>query len=186
MTSDQIAEIAYAAGFRDKGLSTSIAVALAESHGNPDAVGALGELGLWQIYPKAHPDWATQNLRDPAVNARAAFAISNSGANWRPWTTYLMGTYLLYLPQAEVSAQRVEKKGGIGATAAQALTHDPLIGSTNPLTSIQDAINFFKVGRNWGRLGMILIGGVIILIAVNTLTKPYTEPIVKTAVKLAK
>ena len=49
-----------------------------ESHGNPNAIGAAGELGLLQIHPRWHPD-ATL---DPEGNLRAAFRISGGGTNW--------------------------------------------------------------------------------------------------------
>jgi hypothetical protein len=190
---DEYGRRAYAAGFRGKGLSTAISVGYAETRGNPDQVGRKGELGPWQIYPKAHPDWAAGNLRDYDYNARAAFSISAGGTNWRPWSTWPAAS-MLWLPQAEVAAQRVEHLGGIGALPAEAGTHVPGLGSgaenlgqnLNPFSSITDAIKFLSIGRNWGRIGQILIGGVIVLIAVNTLTKPYTEPARKFASSTAK
>src|SRR6266536_5072796 len=122
----QVAQYAANAGFSGKGLSTAVAVAYAESGGNPNATGPVGEKGLWQVFPRAHPDWENGgNLYDPQYNARAAYAISSSGANWRPWTTWVTGAYLLYLPQAELAAQRVKPESGIGASAAQLGTHLP-------------------------------------------------------------
>ena len=55
-----------------------MAVALAESSGNPAAVGDMnipnvaaagGSVGLWQINKAAHPEFAGQDLTDPQINA---------------------------------------------------------------------------------------------------------------------
>ena len=72
---------------------------MAESGGNPDAVGDValgGSIGLWQIYTVAHPEYDAQRLTDPPYNAQAAYAISSSGTNWTPWSTYNSGAYEKY------------------------------------------------------------------------------------------
>jgi len=73
------------------------AIALAESGGNPNAVNTANsngttDRGLWQIN-SVH---GAQSTFDLAANTRAAIAISNNGANWRPWTTYNTGAYRKY------------------------------------------------------------------------------------------
>jgi len=153
----------------------------------------VGEKGLWQIYPRAHPDWDSGgNLYDPAYNARAAFGISNGGTNWNPWTTYKLGLYLMWLPQAEVAAQRVEHLGGVGAIPAELGTNVPGLGSgseqlgqtgLSALTSIPETINrigaWLSEPANILRAVEVVLGGVLILIAISVLSRPVTEPIVK-------
>lgn len=94
------------------------AVALAESSGQINNLGhnpnpPSDDLGLWQINDLSHPDWAgtrdigsgvksTSGKRyrltsEPDYNAAAAFAISNHGTSWTPWSTYTSGAYKKYL-----------------------------------------------------------------------------------------
>jgi hypothetical protein len=108
-----IAAYAQNAGFTGNDLVTAVAVALAESSGNPNVynpeTGARGgtpqgkgSFGLWQIYLRDHPEFAGQNLYDPQTNANAAFAVySRAGQSFNPWTgTYTTGRYQAYIPQA--------------------------------------------------------------------------------------
>jgi hypothetical protein len=94
MTPDQIAQVAANAGFTGNDLITAVAVALAESSGNPGVVGDLsltpgGSVGLWQINLKAHPDLAGMNLTDPQVNANAAYTVyQQAGNSFNPWSTF--------------------------------------------------------------------------------------------------
>lgn len=60
----------------------AIAVSWCESRHSVEAVGASGEMGLWQIHPQWHPDATT----DPEGNARAMMRISAGGTNWWAWS----------------------------------------------------------------------------------------------------
>jgi len=101
LTPKEIAYFAYRAGFRGKDLNTAVAIALAESGGNPIAYNpesaagtrpGSGSRGLWQIYGTAHP-WANNpQVFDPQANANAAFRVyMESGRSFRPWSTYNQG-----------------------------------------------------------------------------------------------
>ena len=89
---------ATGAGFSGTDAITATAIALAESSGNADAYNpevlagtpeGQGSYGLWQIYLKAHPEFAGENLFDPQVNASAAFAVfSAAGNSFTPWATF--------------------------------------------------------------------------------------------------
>jgi len=99
----QIGAEAAAAGFRGAGLAMAIAVALAESSGDPaatdyDANGTI-DRGLWQIN-SVHAAYSPACDYDPACAAGAAYAISDAGANWTPWVTYDHGAEIAYLPAA--------------------------------------------------------------------------------------
>ena len=94
------------AGGDDGNIQTAVAIALAESSGNPDAIdntarpdlpgyhpptiGNLPEysVGPWQINIVAHPNYTAAEMLDPLQNAKAAYAISGGGQLWGAWSTY--------------------------------------------------------------------------------------------------
>ena len=98
-----IAGVASQAGFSGLDLVTAVAVAYAESSGNPQAVGDNGNsIGLWQINLPNHPEYQGVDLTDPQTNANAAFAIySAAGNSFSPWTTFKTGAYQSNLDQAQ-------------------------------------------------------------------------------------
>jgi len=106
-----VAPYAYRAGFRGDALRIAVAIAYAESGGDPTmynpetAAGTpagMGSVGLWQIYRKAHPDLANLNLTDPQVNANAAMSVfRQAGGSFYPWATYQHGSYIPFLPRAD-------------------------------------------------------------------------------------
>lgn len=94
----QIQAYAAVAGFSGADLATAVAVALAESSGDPSAINPEGSYGLWQIYLPMHPEFAGQNLLDPQTNANAAFSVySKAHGSFQPWTTFGSGAYQKYL-----------------------------------------------------------------------------------------
>lgn len=98
MTLGSLINLATLAGFPDPRLAA--AVAMAESGGDPFALGDAGQsFGLWQVNLPAHPEWRgrEQELFDPMTNARAALAISRGGVSWHPWSTFNSGAYRKYL-----------------------------------------------------------------------------------------
>lgn len=106
----QILQLAQAAGFAGADLVTAGAVAMAESSGNPNALGdttigsGTGSFGLWQINADAHPEYGPNfaQLYNPATNAAAAYAIySAAGNRFTPWSTFNNGAYVAYLSQAQ-------------------------------------------------------------------------------------
>jgi hypothetical protein len=96
MTLAELRALAASVGFPDPILAA--AIAMAESGGNPFAVGDSGtSFGLWQIHAPAHPEFDTTQLMNAAYNAHAALLISKSGADWSPWTTYNSGAYKAFM-----------------------------------------------------------------------------------------
>ncbi|KAA5830569.1 transglycosylase SLT domain-containing protein [Saccharopolyspora hirsuta] len=140
LTDQQIAEHAANAGFRGEDLQIAVAVALAESRGNPDAIGdvslqteAFGpSVGLWQIrsvnpghgnaFDRAHRD-ASANA-DPATNARNAYAIYREHG-WGQWSTYTEGQYRRFMDRARSAVQ----PGSGGAVRARQASNT---ASSNP------------------------------------------------------
>lgn len=92
MTLQQLRELAAQVGFPNPSLAA--AIAMAESSGNPLAVGDGGtSFGLWQIHVPDHPEYHASSLGDPLYNAQAAYAISRGGSNWSPWSTFNKGPH---------------------------------------------------------------------------------------------
>jgi len=95
----QMQALARGVGFPDPVLAAAIAMAESNgdscAQGDPNigwhpcdrANGASHSFGLWQVNTPAHPEYNATSLLDPNYNARAAYAISSSGTNWRPWST---------------------------------------------------------------------------------------------------
>jgi hypothetical protein len=137
LSAREIAEYAHRAGFRDQALTTAVAIALAESGGNPAAKGDTTitngtwgpSIGLWQIR-SLRADGGTGHERDakanlnPATNARHAWSISGHGKNFTPWSTFTNGSYRQYLATARSAA----------AQAGGQPDHHPRKGSAPPAT----------------------------------------------------
>jgi len=116
LSPSQIQAYAAAAGFTGDDLNTAVAIALAESSGNPGAIGDQSlaptrgpSYGLWQINigSKANPQFASVNLFDPQTNANAAYSIYSSIGGFgttRGWTTYTSGEYAAYLQPTSPAA----------------------------------------------------------------------------------
>jgi len=146
LTAGQIAQYAAAAGFSGADLVTAVAIALAESGGNPndynsepqdvpgkydrDSAGdGLGSVGLWQIYLAAHPEFAGENLQDPQTNANAAYAIYAVAGGFHPWSTYTSGEYGMY-ETAQMLAQVQPPGPGPQQAAAQPVAGQTVVSST--------------------------------------------------------
>lgn len=118
----QIAEYAHDAGFRGQDLTVAVAVAMAESGGNPKAHNPVppdDSYGLWQInmIGALGPDRRNQfdldsnrELFDPKENAQAAWDISGHGGSFQPWTTYTSGAYKKYLDDARRGIRHLDDK----------------------------------------------------------------------------
>lgn len=174
----QIAEAARKAGFTGPGLVTAIAVALAESGGNSDAMGDVGlvdgkwgpSVGLWQIR-SLHDQRGTGGPRDefanvdPDANARAAFAISGGGVNFAPWSVYKNGRYQANIARAQAAAGRTSSDLGWVETVTEAgskLSPFPwFIGSKAGEEAREElgAIRGYVIG------GLIAAGGVALVVA---------------------
>jgi len=94
MTLAELRALALQAGFPAEQLDVAAAIAMAESGGNPAAIGDQGtSFGLWQIHVPSHPEYDSTQLLAAEYNARAALAISRQGSDWTPWSTYKPGPH---------------------------------------------------------------------------------------------
>jgi hypothetical protein len=124
MNVSEIATVAQNAGFSGQDLITAVAVAMAESSGNPDAFGdasiGQGSFGLWQISSKYHPEFGPDfsALYDPQANANAAFSVYQAaGASFSPWSTFKSGSYEQFLDSvaAAIAVAVTQNPGTSGA-----------------------------------------------------------------------
>jgi Lysozyme like domain len=90
LSASDIAVYAANAGFMGDDLVTAIAIALAESGGDPQVEGDSGtSYGLWQIHWTVHPEFDKASLKDPQYNANAAFSLyQKRGGLFGDWSTY--------------------------------------------------------------------------------------------------
>ena len=149
---NQLEALWTAAGGSKASAPTAAAVALAESAGNPSIQNQQGAnvWGLWQINLSAHPQYSLASVLNPLGNAKAAVAISNNGANWKPWQTYTNGAYKTFLSAA--TGQFLPGAPTLPTVA---------VGTSivNTITSIPDAIKW--VFTNWLRILEFLGGAVL-------------------------
>lgn len=117
-------DLALGAGCSPEGARMAAAIAQAESSGNARAYNpetaantpqGQGSYGLWQIYRKAHPEFAGQDLYNPAINAAAMFSVSGGCQNWNPWSTFKNGAYRSFLGPAPVTPS--DPQGSDSATS---------------------------------------------------------------------
>lgn len=113
----EIAQVAYAAGFRSEALRDAICLTQPESERKSDAFNPEdpngGSFGLWQINgihdpnatgtpPNMVPSQAwIDKMFTPAENAKAAFRVwSNNGKSFNPWSTFKNGLHEPWKPVA--------------------------------------------------------------------------------------
>jgi hypothetical protein len=131
LSASQIAQYAANAGFSGSALNTAVAVALAESSGNPNVIGDTnltpgGSVGLWQINLAAHPEYDASSLMDPQANADAAFDIyQQAGGSFTPWTTFNTGAYTAALPSTPTSINIGDDLNVETSSLADSLGIDP-------------------------------------------------------------
>lgn len=101
----QIAGYASTAGWTGDDLVTAVAIALAESSGNPAAIGDSGNsIGLWQIDIVYHPEFSGDDLTNPQTNANDAYQIYTQ-SGFSAWSTFTNGAYEAYVTTAQIGVQ---------------------------------------------------------------------------------
>lgn len=146
-TPNQIAQLAYNAGFRGSALRMAVAVALAESGGNPNAYNpetaagttrGSGSRGLWQIYGTAHP-WANNDQAfNPVFNAQAAYRVyREAGNSFSPWSTFNNGSAHSYAQKInlDMPTGEINLTGGGGPGALSGGGGGGVIAQGVPLSS---------------------------------------------------
>ena len=129
-----VAYVAAAAGFSGEDQPIAVAVAQAESGGDPNATHLNGngttDFGLWQINSVHVALLAMGDWRDPAANARMAYAVWQQ-SGWRAWSTYKSGTYRKYLDGCAVTLPAVGLVGQFLAVATAQVGSPYVWGGTS-------------------------------------------------------
>lgn len=183
LTPQQIAGVAKAAGFPDSELATAVAVALAESGGNPEAVNTANrngsvDHGLFQINTVHGPLLSQGNKYNALDNARMAFTVwKRSGGSWKPWATYNSGRYLAFKPQGTLGAAAPVLPGAVaGATgggtagAPVATAGGPTATAASTSSGVLDLLSGLVSGGLWTRLGAFVLGSVLLMMSLWKLT----------------
>lgn len=187
-----IASVAKGAGLTDpEKLSIAVAIALAESGGNPQAHNSRppdNSYGLWQINmlgalaaPRRKSFGITSNeqLYDPAINARAMMNISSNGSNFRPWTTFTSGAYIKHIQEARASTGVVASSG---AVISQTGLEDFIPGGSE-LKAVTGGIialgSWIGNRHNWIRVGYVGLGVGMLYISAAVVSKKSVGEAVK-------
>lgn len=133
--------IAKQAGLSGDAAVIAVAIALAESGGNPKAVNDKNtngtiDKGLWQINTVHDGKLPGQDRFDPAVNTKLMMMISSNGTNWQPWSTFNNGAYLQYMDRARAAAAAPPVQvpsGNSGTGTPGSGVQNPLPGPVTPL-----------------------------------------------------
>ncbi len=143
----QIAGLAKSRGLRGQGISTSVAVALAESGGRADAsnTNSNGSIdrGLWQIN-SVHGKLSTFNV---AGNADAMAKISQRGRKWTDWVTYNTGAYRSFMGRAATAAGHPSGSSGSSFSIKQPIS----VGASHTRAGLLD--DAFSSAFERGRAG---------------------------------
>lgn len=173
LSASEIRRYAAGAGFAGDDLNKAVAIALAESGGNPNAHNDKGKddsYGLWQINMlgslgpdrrKRYKIAANTDLFKPEENARVAYAIYKDNGGFKPWTTFTSGRF-----QAFMNA--VQNDPGLVDTARngfETVTGEAKESLTGPLNALGNNI-FTSMANTSGVLlaALFIVAGVVVLI----------------------
>lgn len=173
LSTGEIGRLCKTAGFPSEHIATMIAIALAESGGDPNAHNNKppdDSYGLWQINmlgsmgPARRAAYGLKSnteLFNPSVNARVAYGIFKSqGLN--AWTTYTSGAYKTHLN--EVAAGVIgDLQGPIKAGVAN-ISPDNDVAVAGSLSALSS--NIFKSLANAQGIAIaivLVVLGVVIL-----------------------
>lgn len=190
----QIYAYARGAGFTGGAAVEATAVALAESSGdsaatsrNPDGGTNVGLMQLDTPGGKG-AGYSVAQLQDPATNMAVAYKgwTSDGHTFTKSWETANNGA-----ANAQLSTAQKAAGGSVGSSigdffagAANQATSGPDI--LKPLTLTEQAgkiLAWISTPANWGRVGLVVVGGAVVLVGLAKLTQPVTAPIVRTAKK---
>lgn len=202
-----VKDVARMAGFTGDGLAIAIAIALAESGGDPNAIhhnsdkNQTTDRGLWQINNYWHKEVSDSIAFDPTQAAAAVFAISKGGTNWKAWATYSNGHYLMYMPRAKAALGKDAANGPTTPSGTYDEYGNPVDttnGYKNPDTTRPDIQNvgggltgwLDGLGKllswitnvdNWRRIGLVAAGLAAMFASVVIIKRGDIEQVAKLA-----
>lgn len=174
----QLFNLARNAGLSPTPAVVAAAVALAESGGNPDAIGDESlqtskwgpSVGLWQIRSlKAERGTGgtrdETRLRDPEFNAQSMVAIyRDAGSKFTPWSVFTSGRYRDHLNDVTKASKQPEHPRASDASGsvenAPTKTSGPLGPLVDALTGWQDDLQgvLVKVAVAGAALWLVVAG----------------------------
>jgi hypothetical protein len=175
LSQSQLARLWVQAGGDPGKAGEASAIAMAESSGNTASEDHDGDgstdLGPWQVNNHAHSNYNEQSLRDnPLYNAKAAVAISNNGTDFGPWVTFKTGAYKKFL-----SGYRGPSRAGVTLPGTSG---EKLPKSGGGVFGVFDELGpTLEIVGNPIRLGKIVLGGVLLIIALDRLSGIKAIPI---------
>lgn len=167
----EIADVMRRAGWPESAIPVGVAIALAESGGNPRAVNTKNrngsrDYGLFQINT-VHGSLLKQgDWSDPVDNAKMALKVyRDSGSKWRPWATYNSGSYRKFF---------TSKPGGNPTLAVtppdndKGFTEGLVDGITGaaPVGANLFTLGFIGTAAFWQRFGIALLAVLLIIVGV--------------------
>jgi len=172
LSSAQIASAMRSAGWPENAIPMGVAIALAESGGNPSAVNNSNrngsrDYGLFQIN-SVHKSLLKQgNWANPVDNARMALKVyRDAGNSWKPWATFNHGSYRKFY-KANVGSANISGDGkddGFWQGAGKGIS-DVSGAGANIVTS---AFTLGYIGDQafWKRFGIAALAILLIIIGV--------------------
>lgn len=117
LTSRQVAQLAYQAGWRGRDLVIAVAVAKGENRSHNESLSYCGnsngtcDWGIWQLNDGAHNLTQAQKTQGLA-NAHRAYAVWKRRGEWdtdpwKAWAVYNSGIYLRYLYDAAIASDGI-------------------------------------------------------------------------------
>lgn len=155
--------------------------------GDPTVVNSIGATGLWQIYNGPNTD--TERLKNPDANARAAVkkfrdAKRAGGTGFEPWVSSKGGWGPLVDEKTGKVNEDAARSAGIefGKSFLEGIASGPLGDAINtaikplePLAAVGELAlgltELLLTPEGWRRLLKVIIGGVVLLWALNQLSK---------------
>lgn len=158
-------------------LDIAVAVAMAESSGDPFVISSAGAVGLWQIMPATAKDVGQSSnvsmLKNPGYNAATAYKVWKK-YGWQPWDAYKNDAYKEHLEESKdppwIDPQIPDLPG------------TELDGAMKVLGN---ASEWITDQHNWARVAMVVIGGFLVITALGLFVKPLV-PTVNKAAKVFK
>ncbi len=186
----QLEELWIKAGGNPALATTMAAIGYAESSGGLKPYGDCGlgapgptSFGIWQIHTPAHPGYNAQELvNNPLYNAKAAVAVSgNSTKGLGAWTTYKTGAYKSYLGYKSLEKQKGFKESAgenvegltepFGGPHSEGAAEAAFNAATSWTKELGEILQFLGSGAGWLRVGKVVVGSALLLIAVAELAK---------------
>ena len=207
--------LARSAGWSGMDVYRAVAVALAESSGDPNITSSNPDggtnVGLWQLDTKGEgAGYSVRQLQDPLTNASVAWRGWNADGNTfdKHWATAVNGTAAARMVQASGGAATAADFSGQGASSAIGTAGNianwanPLAlpfnlatlaagststggtsGSGSVLNQLGTIAQDLTTPKFWGRVGLLILGGALVVVGLAKITQPVAAPVVRTVKK---